>query len=87
MVGGRLLLVRMHGIAVDGEARQRKAVILEDALDAILLLLRSQHFGGVEEGLPGIGADGQFDGVEADLGAVRGNIFEFTAGKECGHHA
>ena len=87
VIGGRVLLVGVDGVSVHGEARERQAVVLEDALDPVLLLLGGEDLGGIEERLAGIRADRELDRIEADLRAVGGDVFEFAAGKECGHHA
>ena len=77
----------MHGISVHGETGERELMILQNTLDALLLLLRCKHLGRIEEWLSRIRPDRKFDRIEANLRAVCCDVFEFAASKKCGHYA
>ena len=80
-------LLRVHRVAVHGERGADEAAVLQDALDAVLLLLAGQHLLRVEVGLAGPGTHGKLDGAKADVGDVVADLLEGAAGEECGHDA
>ena len=75
-------LLWVHWIAVHGQRGADQSMIFEQRVDALLLLLATEHLLWIKVRLAGPRAHGEFNGAKADVGDVIANIFKGAAGKE-----